>query len=197
MSAAEEHVVLLDESGASVGTALKRDVHHRATPLHLAFSCYVFDTAGSLLVTRRAGAKATWPDTWTNSFCGHPGPGEDMPSAVERRASDELGLPITGLRAVLPGFRYRAVMPNGVVENEICPVFAAVADGDPAPDPSEVGEYAWEPWPRFRDTVLAGGRPVSPWCAEQVPLLATLGDDPRDWPAAPWSALPPAARVSP
>ncbi|WP_239000983.1 isopentenyl-diphosphate Delta-isomerase [Jiangella asiatica] len=195
MSAAEERVVLLDERGESVGTALKREVHHRATPLHLAFSCYVFDDAGALLVTRRAAAKTTWPGSWTNSFCGHPGPDEDMRSAVERRAADELGLRLSGLRPVLPAFRYRAVMPNGVVENEICPVFAAVADGEPVPDPSEVGDHTWEPWPGFRDAVLAGRREVSPWCAEQVPTLASLPDDPRDWPAAPWAALPPAART--
>ncbi|RIQ10808.1 isopentenyl-diphosphate Delta-isomerase [Jiangella rhizosphaerae] len=188
-----ERVVLLDPAGEAVGTALKSEVHHAATPLHLAFSCYVFDAAGSLLVTRRAAGKATWPDVWTNSFCGHPGPDEDMAAALARRAADELTIRLSGVRPVLPRFRYRAVMPNGVVENEVCPVFAAVTADRPEPHPSEVDAVEWVAWPTFRDDVLAGRREVSPWCAWQVAELAALPDDPLAWPPGDWRALPPAA----
>lgn len=196
MSEPEEHVVLLDETGASTGTALKSTVHHRATPLHLAFSCYVFDAAGSLLVTQRAAAKTTWPGAWTNTVCGHPAPGEGMRSAVQRRAADELGIRLAGLRPILPAFRYRAVMPNGVAENEICPVFAAVTTDEPRPNPAEVDDARWVPWPLFRDDVISRHREVTPWCTEQVDQLASWPDDPTTWPAAPWEALPPAARTT-
>lgn len=188
-----ERVVLLDPAGAAVGTALKSEVHHAATPLHLAFSCYVFDAAGSLLVTKRAANKATWPDAWTNSFCGHPGPDEDIATALARRAVDELTIRLGDLRPVLPRFRYRAVMPNGVVENEVCPVFAAATADPPEPHASEVSALEWVPWSMFRDDVLAGRREVSPWCAWQVAELAALPDDPLAWPAGDWAALPPAA----
>jgi isopentenyl-diphosphate delta-isomerase len=185
-----ELVVLLDEQGRSIGEADKSSVHHAQTPLHLAFSCYVLDADDRLLVTRRALAKATFPGVWTNSCCGHPAPGEAIEDAVVRRVEQELGLTLTDLRLVLPRFRYRAEMGNGVVENEMCPVFVA-RSGDPVhADPAEVEDHRWEPWSEFRSSVLAG-RDVSSWCREQVMQLPVdlAGVAPR-----PHSELPPAAR---
>ncbi|GAA4873732.1 isopentenyl-diphosphate Delta-isomerase [Actinomycetospora straminea] len=189
-----EEVVLLDESGAVAGSAAKADVHHDATPLHLAFSCYVFDARGELVVTRRASSKATFPGVWTNSFCGHPAPGEAMDLAVRRRARQELGIEIDGLRLVLPDFRYRAEQ-GGVAENEMCPVFvASTADVPGEPDPGEVDEVRTVAWAPFRDDVLAGTWPgISPWCADQVRALAPLGPDPVHWAPGDPGALPPAA----
>jgi isopentenyl-diphosphate delta-isomerase len=169
-----EEVVLLAEDGTPIGTAAKSEVHTAHTPLHLAFSCYVFDDRNRLLVTRRADSKRTWPGVWTNSACGHPGPGEAIEDAVRRRLASELGLNIESVWPLLPDFRYRAVMSNGVVENEICPVFrATVAAGiTPSPDPDEVGEYRWIPWADFSAQVLSGAFEVSPWCRMQVAQLA-------------------------
>ena len=187
----EEQVVLLDEAGRSIGAAAKRGVHHTETPLHLAFSCYVFDPDGALLVTQRAVDKPTWPGVWTNSFCGHPGPGEQITEAVRRRAEQELGIVIEDLRVALPAFRYRAVMADGVVENEMCPVFVATTRSDVRPDPVEVEAYEWVDWEEFRGTVLGGSRAVSPWCVEQVQALP---EDPVRAAGAGDEALPPAAR---
>lgn len=186
-----EQVVLLDEQGHAVGVADKSTVHHTGTPLHLAFSCYVFDDRGAVLVTRRATHKRTWPGAWTNSVCGHPSPGEDLADAVRRRAHDELGLGVEQLRLALPAFRYRAVMPDGVVENEMCPVFVAHTRDVVRLDPEEVDSVAWVDWAQFRASVLDGTREVSPWCVTQVRLLA---EDPMLAPAADPSGLPPAAR---
>ncbi|MDX5398946.1 MAG: isopentenyl-diphosphate Delta-isomerase, partial [Actinomycetes bacterium] len=119
-----ELVVLADAQGHRIGTMPKAEVHHGDTPLHLAFSCYVFDPAGRLLVTRRALDKATFPGLETNSVCGHPGPGEELADAVVRRAAHELGLTLEDVRLVLPQYSYRAEF-RGVVEHELCPVFAA------------------------------------------------------------------------
>ena len=140
-----ELVVLLNEDGTPRGTAPKSEVHHRDTPLHLAFSCWVLDDAGRTLLTRRADGKRTWPGVWTNTFCGHPGPGEEIADAVVRRARDELGCELQGLELLLPRFRYRAVMDDGTVENEICPVFVARLATEPAPNPDEVGALSWVP----------------------------------------------------
>jgi isopentenyl-diphosphate delta-isomerase len=188
-----EQVILLDEQGQGIGTADKATVHHRDTPLHLAFSCYVFDSAGSLLVTRRARAKRTWPGVVTNSCCGHPAPGEPFVRAVARRLRDELGLPVASADLLLPRFRYRAVMPDGVVENELCPVFRAVCDEPPRPDPAEVDDVGWVSWPLFVSLVTGGELAVSPWCREQVDQLVVLGPDPLAWPVAGPDGLPPAA----
>jgi isopentenyl-diphosphate delta-isomerase len=187
-------VVLLDEQGHAVGSAPKRDVHTDTTPLHLAFSCYVFDHGGRLLLTRRALHKPTWPGAWTNSYCGHPGPGEVLADALTRRAEQELGVRLTGLSLALPAFRYQAVMANGVRENEMCPVFTALTEERVEADPEEVADALWVDWATFREDVLAGRREVSPWCVEQVALLPVEPPRGRQDDRAAWSALPPAAR---
>jgi isopentenyl-diphosphate delta-isomerase type 1 len=130
-------------------------------------------SGGRLLVTRRALGKRTWPGVWTNSCCGHPGPGEDPAAAATRRLGQELGLRPDRLELVLPDFTYRAVAADGIVEHEVCPVFFAHLDGPPepppAPDPEEVADWRWVPWAgRGRDRPLgvepvggrAGGRPA-------------------------------------
>ena len=188
-----EQVVLLDEQGQGIGTADKATVHHRDTPLHLAFSCYVFNPSGELLVTRRARSKKTWPGVVTNSCCGHPSPGEPFTDAVTRRLRDELGLPAPTVDLMLPRFRYRAVMDNGVVENELCPVFRTVSADAPRLAPAEVDEYGWMSWPLFVSLVTGGELAVSPWCREQVDQLVALGADPLGWPVVDAGELPPAA----
>ncbi|MEP6760699.1 MAG: isopentenyl-diphosphate Delta-isomerase [Sporichthyaceae bacterium] len=169
----EELVVLLDEYGQPCGTAPKATVHHGYTPLHLAFSCWLFDPTGNqVLLTRRAPTKRTWPLAWTNSFCGHPGPAESVENAVRRRAADELGVDVGELRLELPDFRYTARMASGVTENEVCPVFTATLDGDPQPDPAEVDSFAWVPWSTLAAAVAADPERYSPWMRLQLPLLA-------------------------
>ncbi len=187
-----ESVVLLDEDGRAIGTEDKASVHHGDTPLHLAFSCYLVDDQSRVLVTRRALHKRTFPGVWTNACCGHPAPGEGLADAVRRRVRQELGVEVDDLRLVLPAFRYRAEQ-DGVVENEMCPVFAArLADPDALRlDPDEVADATWEPWASFRDDVLAGTREVSHWCREQV---LQLPEDLAGAAAAPEAELPPAAR---
>jgi isopentenyl-diphosphate delta-isomerase len=191
----DEHVVLVDGEGKPIGTAPKSTVHSTETPLHLAFSSYVFDPEGKVLLTRRAGHKITWPGQWTNSCCGHPMPGESLPSAVARRLSYELGLRVDDVDLLLPTFAYRAVMANGTVENELCPVYRVVVTDDAKPNPDEVDAIEWVPWQRFSDQVLSGEADISPWAREQVPQLAALGPDPFGWPTAGPEALPAAARL--
>lgn len=171
-----DHVTLLADDGSAVGTMPKSEVHTTDTPLHLAFSCYVFDTQGRLLVTRRALAKKTWPGVWTNSFCGHPRPDEAMSDAVKRHGLSELGMQLSEIRLALPEYRYRAVDASGIVENEVCPVHVAVLDGDLTANPDEVSEWAWVDADALSASVENAPFAFSPWLVEQLPLLRQVGE---------------------
>ena len=166
-----EMVVLLSDEGEAIGTVPKAEVHTTETPLHLAFSCYVMNEQGQLLVTRRALDKRTWPGVWTNSFCGHPAPGEETQGAIERRAADELGAIVADIQVALPGFRYRAVDASGIVENEVCPVHVARLQSELVPRPDEVIEWAWVDPVGLAEAVERAPFAFSPWLAMQLPQL--------------------------
>ena len=173
-----EQVVLLDDDHQPIGTMDKALVHGPDTPLHLAFSVYLFGPDGRFLVTRRALGKRTWGGVWTNSCCGHPGPGEDVEQAARRRVAQELSLAPTSMRLVLPDFSYRAVSPEGVVEHEVCPVFVAEVDADPEPDPDEVAQWRWVDWADFHSLAMRQPWALSPWSVQQTALLSPAGPTP-------------------
>ncbi|MCA1697399.1 MAG: isopentenyl-diphosphate Delta-isomerase [Actinobacteria bacterium] len=169
---AQELIVLVDERGQPTGTAEKWSSHHADTPLHLAFSCYVFDDSGAFLATRRALTKKVWPGVWSNTVCGHPAPRETMLDAIQRRLDYELGMTARDIEVVLPNHSYRAPPFQGIVEYEFCPVFIAREASWPRPNPMEIGAYAWIDWDEFihraqQDTSNA----YSWWCKNQLPHL--------------------------
>lgn len=169
----EELVVLCDPEGRPTGVSPKVEVHTRDTPVHRAFSCYVVDGAGDLLLTRRALSKVTWPGVWTNSVCGHLLPGESEEDAARRRLRQELGVevaPDATFETVLPRFSYRATDASGTVENEFCPVLVLNLDQRPevSPDPTEVMEWRWAPLSRTRGAVAAAPFAFSPWMVAQL-----------------------------
>jgi isopentenyl-diphosphate delta-isomerase len=193
--AAEELVVLLDDAGRAIGSAAKSTVHHTSTPLHLAFSCYVFDDSDRLLITQRALTKKTFPGVWTNTVCGHPAPGEDLSDAVRRRARQELGIELSDVELVLPAFRYTATMASGLLENEMCPVYTARTTDSPRPDAAEVEAADWVHWPTFSQEVLSGRREVSIWCRLQVAALVESGTGGVSFAPAARGELPEAAHT--
>lgn len=168
MTTLPDEVVLLDEDGSPTGTAPRESVHGEDTPLHLAFSCHLSDADGRVLLTRRALGKRSWPGVWTNAFCGHPRPGEEIVDAVHRHARHELGLEVTDVRPLLPDFRYRAVDASGVVEHEVCPVFTARTVDEPRPHPDEVVELRWVTPQELSAAAAAAPWALSPWLVEQL-----------------------------
>ena len=173
-----DRVVLLDDDARVIGSAPKAEVHGTHTPLHLAFSCHVLDVGGRVLVTRRALTKQTWPGVWTNSFCGHPRPGEPPIAAVRRRAEFELGLVLTSVDLVLPSIRYRATDASGVVENEVCPVFVARTEGEADPNPHEVAEAQWVEPRALTASIAATPWAFSPWLVLQARELSLFDTGP-------------------
>jgi isopentenyl-diphosphate delta-isomerase len=171
---AAEQVVLIDRDGRAAGTADKRTVHGATTPLHLGIACYGFDGAGRVLVTQRSRLKRTFPLAWSNTCCGHPGPGESPEDAAHRRLRHELGVRPVDLRVVLPGFTYRA-SSGGIEENEFCPVLVCRIEDPPRPRPDEVETWQWWSWRRLQREAAAPDSILSPWARFQVPLLAASG----------------------
>jgi isopentenyl-diphosphate Delta-isomerase len=174
----EDLVVLLDTQGQPSGTADRSTVHSEVTPLHLAFSCYVVDARGLVLMTRRALTKRTWPGVWTNACCGHPQPGERFEDAIERRLGQELGARASAIAPVLPDFRYEAVDASGIRENEVCPVFVARLEDGLDPDPDEVMEHRWVDPVALAEVAQNSPWLLSPWSVEQIRQmdLTSLGD---------------------
>ena len=167
----QELVVLVNDNNEEIGTMPKIKAHHSATPLHRAFSVYVFNTKGKFLLTQRALSKKVFPGVWTNTCCGHPGPGETTEDAIKRRLQFELGLFPEKIKVIVPTYRYRAEM-NGIVENEICPVYTAVVTTEPKANPKEVESYEWVDWKTFLQDLQKTPEKYSPWCKEQAKLLA-------------------------
>ncbi len=178
----DDRVVLLDENGLAIGDHDRRAVHSEVTPLHLAFSLYLFDEAGRVLFTRRALNKATWPGVWTNSCCGHPRPGEAVEDALRRRLDEELGVEVSDLKCALPDFAYRARDVSGIWENEICPVFVGQLlhpNGALRPNRDEVMDWSWVNWTDVEAAVTGAPFAFSPWAVQQVSRLVHLTPDPR------------------
>jgi isopentenyl-diphosphate delta-isomerase len=127
----------------------KLAAHNEDTKLHAAFSCYVFNEKGEFLVTQRAHTKKVWHGVWTNSCCGHPGPGESREDAIERRLKYELGMTVRKIQLILPEYIYKTPPYSGIIEHEFCPVYIATADSEPNPNPDEVEDYKWVEWKWF------------------------------------------------
>ena len=166
-----EYIVLLDEQLHEIGTAPKLASHHLHTPLHKAFSCYIFDDQGRFLVTQRAKSKKVWPGVWTNSVCGHPTPGESFEDAIKRRAADELGMTVRNITSLLPDYRYTTPPYNGIIENEICPVYAAKLDTTSKINPEEVEACMWMAWNDYIADIDANPDKYSYWAKDQIKQL--------------------------
>lgn len=171
-----ELVVLVDEQNNVLGTAPKDEVHTQNTPLHRAFSLFVFNSKKQVLLTKRSLSKKTFPGVWTNAVCGHPAPNESEVDAAKRRLKVELGIKGSDLKGsqgltLVSDYRYRFADKNGIVENEICPILVGFTDNDPTPNHSEVSDWKWMDWREFLKEIKTNSNPYSPWCIEEAAII--------------------------
>ena len=137
-----EEVVLVDEYDREAGSVGKLAAHEDGGTLHRAFSVFVFDAGGRVLLQRRAGGKYHFAGLWTNTCCGHPRPGESIEEAASRRLWEEMGIRPALTR--ITSFVYEAYDPeSGLTEREYDHVFLGRHEGRPAPDPDEVSDWDW------------------------------------------------------
>ncbi|MFE7773613.1 isopentenyl-diphosphate Delta-isomerase [Streptomyces sp. NPDC057445] len=163
---------LVDENGHTIGTAEKLSAHQAPGQLHRAFSVFLFDEHGRLLIQRRALGKYHSPGVWSNTCCGHPYPGEAPFTAAARRTYEELGVS-PSLMAEAGTVRYNHPDPaSGLVEQEFNHLFVGLVQAAPRPDAQEVGETAFvtaaelverharDPFSAWFMTVLDAARPA-------------------------------------
>ncbi|MEV6547320.1 isopentenyl-diphosphate Delta-isomerase [Streptomyces sp. NPDC051597] len=142
-TAEEIMLELVDESGTTIGTAEKLSAHRAPGLLHRAFSVFLFDSSGKLLLQRRALGKYHSPGVWSNTCCGHPYPGESPFAAAARRTHEELGVS-PSLLAQGGTVRYNHPDPeSGLVEQEYNHLFVGLVQSPVRPDPEEVYETAF------------------------------------------------------
>lgn len=136
-----EQVVLVDEQDNSIGTMEKMEAHEKAL-LHRAFSVFIFNTKGEMLLQQRALSKYHSGGLWTNACCSHPRPEEPVATAAIRRLQEEMGFKTT-LHKIFD-FTYKAGFDNGLTEHEFDHVFMGVYEGAINPNESEVKEYTYK-----------------------------------------------------
>lgn len=166
----DEKVVLVDEADNVIGTMLKETVHQLETPLHRAFSLFIFNHNKELLIQQRSHKKLTWPLSWSNSCCGHPLPGESDHAAITRRVANELGARVNKIAFMSP-YRYRFTRDN-ITENEICPIYVAILASDIILNPDEVETVQWLDWQRWLMEIQNNSDKYSEWCIEESLILA-------------------------
>lgn len=185
----EAHLVeLVDEAGRARGETTVAAAHQPPGQLHRAFSVLLVDPAGRVLLQRRAAVKTRFPLRWANSCCGHPGPGESLAEAANRRLAEELGAGPVDLTQV-GVYVYRAEDPaTGRVEFEYDHVLRADVPADLSlrPDPDEVAELRWVDPLALEADLAAHPDAYAPWLGGVVDRLlrpadgAARLDDPGD-----------------
>jgi isopentenyl-diphosphate delta-isomerase len=152
---------LVDEDGTTIGTAEKLAAHRPPGQLHRAFSVFLFDDEGRLLLQQRALGKYHSPGVWSNTCCGHPYPGEAPFAAAARRTFEELGASPT-LLAEAGTVRYNHPDPaSGLVEQEFNHLFVGLVRGPLRPDPEEIAATAFVTAPELAERHAQG--PFSAW----------------------------------
>lgn len=161
-------VILVDEQDRPTGRMEKIEAHRKAL-LHRAFSIFIFNEKGQMLLHKRAAGKYHSGGLWTNACCSHPQPGEETLAAAENRLVEEMGIRVPLTKAF--DFSYRAEFDNGLTEYEFDHVFTGTYDGEVKPDPNEVSDYCYKSTEEIRESLVTHPQQYTAWFRIAFPKL--------------------------
>lgn len=164
----QHHLILVNDKDEQVGTMEKMEAHRKAL-LHRAFSVFIFNDEGDMLLQQRAMGKYHSPGLWTNTCCSHPRPGEATIAAAQRRLKEELGFVVPLQEAF--DFIYTANFENGLTENEFDHVFTGIHSGVIVPDPAEVMAFCYKPVDVIHEELEKKPERYTAWFSIAFPMI--------------------------
>ena len=164
----EQEVVLVNWKDEPTGTVAKMAAHQQGL-LHRAFSVFIFDTRGRMLLQQRALQKYHGGGLWTNACCSHPYPQEKVEDAAARRLKEELGFS-TPLQKIFT-FTYKAEVENGLIEHEYDHVFAGEYESTIRPDGDEVMDYCYKSLADIKESINDKPQAFTYWFKLALPEI--------------------------
>jgi isopentenyl-diphosphate Delta-isomerase len=164
----EQEVILVNENDEPIGVMEKLRTHEQGL-LHRAFSVFIFDRQGRMLLQQRAAEKYHGGQLWTNACCSHPYPGEELEDAAQRRLKEELGFS-TELKEIF-SFTYHAKVENNLIEHEFDHVFAGQYENIVRPNPDEVADYAYKTMEEIKQEVAMHPGKFTSWFKIAFPRI--------------------------
>lgn len=156
----KRYVILVDENDRETGVMEKIEAHRKGL-LHRAFSVFIFNHKGEMLLQQRAMNKYHSAGLWTNACCSHPSPGETLEEATVNRLQQEMGITCELVKQFT--FLYKITFDNGLIENEFDHVFAGKSESVPRPDPLEVMNYKWKTIRDIKEDILQNPHLYTEW----------------------------------
>jgi len=153
-------LILVDENDSPIGTMEKMEVHQKAL-LHRAFSIFIFNGKGDMLLHQRAANKYHSAGLWTNACCSHPREGQETIEAAEKRLQQEMGFTVPLKKAF--EFTYKAALDNGLTEHEYDHVFIGYYDGAIQPDEDEVKDFCFVSMDEIKASIQSHPQKYTEW----------------------------------
>jgi isopentenyl-diphosphate delta-isomerase len=161
-------IILVNEKDEQTGTMEKMEVHRKGL-LHRAFSIFIFNSKGEMLLQQRAAAKYHNGELWTNTCCSHPFPGEHISAAAIRRLKEEMGF-TTPLEKVFD-FTYKVTFDNALTEYEFDHVFVGNYEGEIKVNPLEVKDFCYKSMDEIRSSIQTHPQNFTAWFKIAFPKM--------------------------
>lgn len=160
MDTLREDVILVDEKDQQIGTMEKLEAHEKGV-LHRAFSIFLFNKKGEMLLQKRAMEKYHTPGLWTNTCCSHPRTNETIDEALQRKLKQEMGITCEVQKAFQ--FLYKSELESGLIEHELDHVYYGYFDESPNPNPEEVSDWKYSSITDIREEFKNHPEQYTPW----------------------------------